>query len=379
MSTSAPTRTDGYAWGHLCSLVAVGVGVAAACAAAEGAAEPSIRWLPESLRLLVRGGNYGRMIRLRDGRVMACFDRGGHGCVALSTDDGTRLAEPVRVATFPHGVATNCELLQLHDGAILLFVNERPREVGEQRFGIRVYASRDSGASWQDHALAYQAGARPENGCWEPAAIQLADGEIELFFANEFPYPESREQEITLLRSHDEGRSWGPPERVAFRPGRRDGMPVPLLLGDGSGIAVAIEDQGVRGKLQPAILFSTLELRWRQPCIGPDSPQRWPALRSPPPPRIYAGAPYLRQFPRGTTILSYQTDEFGEAWTLAVALGDPSARNFGTPVVPFRPDAGRACLWNSLFIRDEQTVTALSTTTIGGVPGLWAIDGRLEP
>jgi hypothetical protein len=46
------------------------------------------------------------------------------------------------------------------------------------------------------------------------------------------------------MRSRDGGRTWGAAERAGFRAGHRDGMPVPVSLADGSGVAVAIEDNG---------------------------------------------------------------------------------------------------------------------------------------
>lgn len=75
-----------------------------------------------------------------------------------------------------------------------------------------------------------QAGHEFANGCWEPSAVLLPSGEIQLFFANEGPYTHSDEQEISLLRSYDNGYSWSHhPETVSFRSGRRDGMPALLF------------------------------------------------------------------------------------------------------------------------------------------------------
>jgi hypothetical protein len=62
---------------------------------------------------------------------------------------------------------------------------------------------------------------------------------------------------------------------------------------------------------------------------------------------------------------------------MAVYVGDNQARNFAGKTIPFNVDPGRSGKWNSLFIKDAATVTALSGTTIGGTTGLWAMDGRL--
>jgi uncharacterized protein (TIGR03437 family) len=63
---------------------------------------------------------------------------------------------------------------------------------------------------------------------------------------------------------------------------------------------------------------------------------------------------------------------------MAVYIGDSNARGFTNVSVPFPvpPDANG--LWNSLFIRNASTVTAISTTTLDGIYGLWSIDGYLE-
>jgi hypothetical protein len=63
---------------------------------------------------------------------------------------------------------------------------------------------------------------------------------------------------------------------------------------------------------------------------------------------------------------------------MVVWIGDREAKNFTNPSEPFAvpPDANG--LWNSLFIKNDTTVTAISSTTLFGIRGLWAIDGRLQ-
>ena len=45
--------------------------------------------------------------------------------------------------------------------------------------------------------------------------------------------------------------------------------------------------------------------------------------------------------------------------------------------IPFKVDRGKSGKWNSLFVKNATTVTAISGTTANGVRGLWAVDGRL--
>ena len=127
-----------------------------------------------------------------------------------------------------------------------------------------------------------------------------------------------------------------------------------------------------------------LEDDWRQPFADGESPRRWAALKRQLPDSVYAGAPYLRQFPGGETVLSVQSGEgrMNEGTLnnsqMVVYLGDSSARNFGEKSVPFPVTPESSGLWNALFIKNESTVTAISGAVINGVRGLWTIDGSLE-
>jgi hypothetical protein len=213
--------------------------------------------------------------------------------------------------------------------------------------------------------------------------MELPWGELHLYFANEKPYPDSTEQEITLMRSFDNGETWDAPERVSFRARRRDGMPVPVFLQDGKGIALAIEDNGLAGAFKPVIVHTRVEDNWLSGAVTGDSERRWSALETPLDPAYYAGAPYLRQFPTGETVLSFQSGEGrerGDTLTysrMAVYIGDSEARNFTSRSFPFDVPQNASGLWNSLFIKNGDTVTAVSGTVVDGVRGIWAIDGRL--
>ncbi|MCA1482081.1 sialidase family protein, partial [Bradyrhizobium sp. NBAIM08] len=122
--------------------------------------------------------------------------------------------------------------------------NPRPAKGNASgHYGIRTKKSYDGGLSWTDERLLYEAGSKFEDGCWEPSQIQLPSGEIRLFFSDEGPYTNSNEQNISLFRSLDNGLAWtAQPQMVSFRAGKRDGMPVPVLLKDKNEILFSIED-----------------------------------------------------------------------------------------------------------------------------------------
>ncbi len=97
------------------------------------------------------------------------------------------------------------------------------------------------------------------------------------------------------------------------------------------------------------------------------------------PGNVYAGAPYLRQLlPGGETVLSCQSTEGGrEKPQMVVYIGNSRARSFKHRSVPIPLPSSVAGNWNSLFIKNTDTVTALTSAIVDGRYGLWAIDGRV--
>lgn len=355
---------------------------AVACAAAADHHAASIRWDSSTLTLVQRNAVYGRMARLPDQNILAIYERAARVYTRLSKDEGRTWEEERAVAAFAFGTAANPEIAVLGNGRLIAAYNERPND-GVHHFAIKVLTSRDNGETWSEPRLVYQAGTDNGTGCWEPVFLVLPWGELQIYFANEFPYPDTTEQEITMLRSFDDGETWSEPVRVSRRDGRRDGMPVPLLLDWPHGIAVAIEDNGLSGTFKPVIVRTDPEDNWQSGHVDGNSGRRWSALEVPLAPAVYGGAPYLRRFASGETVLSIQSGE-GRARgntldfsRMAVYVGDGEARHFTNRSFPFDVVENANGLWNSLFIKDATTVTAISGTTVNGVRGLWAIDGRL--
>lgn len=342
---------------------------------------PAIEWDAKTLRLVEPHGDYGRMARLSDNSVAAVFDRDGKMWIRASGDDGMTFGDPMLVAEDKDCWLTNADLLPLKNGELLYFWNERPlaavrygdkvAPAGEltRPFLIRMSRSCDLGRTWSSPRTLYTAGPSYQDGCWEPAAVEMPDGEIRVVFANESPYRTSAEQEISMLRSNDSGKTWSEATRVSFRKKHRDGMPSPLWLADGR-VVLAIEDNGQEGGGEV----------FKISIVDAATGERWPALREALAPHVYAGAPFLRQLPDGHTLLSFQESESGtlRRCRLAVCVGDANARNFGNKTHPLPPPTRGNQVWNSLFVKDATTITALTTATIDERQGLWAIDGRLQ-
>jgi len=350
------------------------------------AAPPAIEWKSDQPVLIQQDGHYGRIARLDAKTLIACFDWKRAIHIRRSDDEGKTWQEPVKVAEWTSGTLTNAELLVLKNGEVLSFFNRRPNNRDKDKkdrlpFSIGVCRSKDGGRTWSEPTTIYEAGPEFENGCWEPSALQLPDGEVQVYFANEGPYRKSEEQEISMMRSKDNGVRWGAMEKISFRKGSRDGMPVPVLAKNGRTIAMAIEDNGMSGTFKPVIIATKLRNNgWRESAADGESSRRWGAMEKPLAPGTYAGAPYLRQLSGGEFVLSFQLAESGDMKEsrMAVSIGSQEARDFAAPTFPFVQDQGRSQLWNSLFIKNDRTVTAVSETSQNGISGIWAVDGVLK-
>lgn len=334
-----------------------------------------------------RYNGYARIIQLHDQSLLCVYEADGNVVTVKSNDLGDKWSAPVTVAAKPAGFNMAVpDILELNDQSILVCYNPRPHAIDPSRkFGIRTKKSYDGGLTWKDERLLYQAGYQFENGCWEPAAIQLPSGEIQLFFANEGPYTYSAEQNISLLRSTDNGLTWTEqPEIVSFRAGKRDGMPSPLLLQNGQDIVVAIEDNG-SGDFKPYTIRSTIGNSWAS-TVNANSPDRSYALAKKINDFVYAGAPYLRQLKTGETILSYQGTEGREnklaTSEMKVVIGNDEAREFNRKTSPFAIPENKSGLWNSLSVLEDNTVVALTSTNAYSSTGdteVWMIKGHVIP
>jgi BNR repeat-like domain len=252
-------------------------------------------------------------------------------------------------------------------------------------FDIRIKKSVDNGISWQHESVLYKAGASFKNGCWEPAALQLPTGEIQLFFSDESIYTSSDEQNISMLRSADNGATWSPqPQIISCRKNSRDGMPSPIWLPDQQIIAMAIEDPGFHN-FKPYIIRSSQKGQWPAPVSG-DDPQRQYALADKLPDSIYAGAPCLRRLSTGVTVLSYQSTEGRKGKNsdanavMVVATGNAQAAGFGNKTFPFKVPEGYHALWNALCITKGDTIIAVSSTNAYSKqsPAIWMIKAVLQ-
>ncbi len=329
---------------------------------------------------------YSRMIQLHDGSLICVFEADGNVVAVKSDDLGITWSSAINIARPANGVNMSVpDILELEDRSLLVCYNPRPVKIDpSNHFAIKTKKSYDGGQTWVDERTVYEADYKFENGCWEPSAIQLPNGQIQLYFANEGIYTNSDEQNISMLRSANGGLDWSKePQIISFRPGKRDGMPCPLII-NGNKIAVSIEDNGST-TFKPYIIKNTISNNWAQ-IIGANSLDRSYALNDKIDDNIYAGAPYLRQLKTGETILSYQGTEdranYQNFAEMKVVIGNNMAQNFNRKTSPFDIAADRSGLWNSVSVLGDNTVIALTSTntySANNATEVWMIKGYVIP
>lgn len=345
---------------------------------------PRIYWDVESRQTIFNSGSYARLIQLQDGRLLAVGESGGGISVNWSEDLGKSWGTPRLIVAnedrLPFAVP---DVIQLENGDIVVGYNPRPSAPysPERRFGIRCVRSTDNGATWSDQITIYNASHEGSEGCWEPCFLELPSGELQCYFANENNFPYSGEQEISMCRSFDGGKTWGSENRICFSAGSRDGMPVPILTENGE-IAVIIEDNGWPGYggFRATTVRTPLKDNWKE-WVGRNS-RRKMIFADEADKNYISAAPYLRKLGTNATIASWQGDRpprqgLGEScFDMYVGVGDADGNNVKAIVAPFGLPTDQHGLWNSVTALDDGTVFAVSSVGTWSGQQLCAMRGR---
>lgn len=338
-------------------------------------------WDLASRTTVFTSASYARMIQLHDGTLMAVSASGGNIVASTSSNLGTFWSTPSVLFRPPSGYHYyDAELVQLSDGSIIVTYNIGPIEPysDDRRFGVLLNISNDNGKTWTNPIRVYTAGTDFHTGCWEPAILEMPSGELHLYVSDESPFPNNYDQCIQLARSYDRGYTWTSVETLSYRPGTRDGMPVPLIVGDS--IVVTIEDNGWPGapSFVPVTIRSSLADNWKNIPVGPTSRYRSQVIDYSWCEHAYGGAPYMCLLPWGETVLSrqsYHESNNYDVMNMYVYVGDKNARHFKSMSQPF-PDnkqTGVSVEWNSIAVIDTGIVCAL-----GGVGSKGSISPRVD-
>ncbi len=336
-----------------------------------------IEWESEYTNPL--GGIYARHIRLQDGTHLMVHEYGSRSVVRIYDEAAGKYGD--RITGIPAKTineitlnAANPEIKQLRDGSLIMAANYRPatQDVEGVNYSIAVVKSTDGGKTWTSPKIIFEAGNNSGTGCWEPVFLELPDGTLQLYCASEKRYDSSAatyqyDQDIIMLTSDDGGLTWSDEVTyVSHRPKYRDGMPVPVILGDE--IVVAIEDNG-DGWFKPFTVRTSLNNPWPSTIEAGSEYRKSSTKYYSRGANVYAGAPYLIQIDGMHTLLSYQileernTGVSGQtnACTVEVALGNADATEFSDYQRPVTLTEGQGALWNSLSMWDEDTVVLVSS------------------
>ena len=262
---------------------------------------------------------------------------------------------------------STCDATVLQNGdimAIASFRSSRNFRRTNEFNGLAMKISSDGGRTWGEEQIIYK------GSNWEPQILQLPDGEIQVYFTHGGPkiqpqmeagIPESEmvpSSGTAIIRSKDNGKTWDPyvmePPYAAHRVSQQyaytkkgiqvftDQMPCAILLNNTDTIALAMESMFVRDGED--VLYITTAYSDDNWAVGLGLDEEGPADKQE---NMWHGAaPYLRQFPSGETVLSYNQKRF------QIRMGDSLAREFGDPLFPLN-GTGR---WGSLELIQSHIV-----------------------
>ena len=210
---------------------------------------------------------------------------------------------------------SSADAIVLSNGDILAFASFRLNKgyrLNNLNNGIMMRRSSDNGASWSEPQIIYR------GTTWEPSTLQLASGEIHVYFTS--ADPNLGDSGTALLRSTDNGKTWTSVGKIIRqRAGTAmdgsgqtiftDQMPVAIQLNGKDRIAVALESRfGRTGTSadQYNLSMAYSSDNWASGGLTGDA--EGPADRKS---SIFTNeaAPYLRQFRSGETMLSCNADK----------------------------------------------------------------------
>ena len=267
---------------------------------------------------------YGRAHRLNDGRLMICYSNTWHGYARFSNDDGAtwtgaKIVVPAYKKDSLSHRMDNPEFAQLsagnphHPGRIIYAVNERVKDTKVANkdktvypFHISISTSDDNGATWSSLKKLYSS--NNVSGCYEPFVLELPDGTVQIYFADETPYASDKitYQNISVIESKDGGDTWGEKRVVCYTFTKRDGMPTATVYN--GNIYVAIEANEGGYQFFPQIVYNSVADNWSRQVGAPSIYRFDPFQKSLKSAEIYSGAPYLIQTDN-YFVMSYQTTD----------------------------------------------------------------------
>ena len=278
---------------------------------------------------------YGRVHRLSDDRLMACYSTGQDSYIKFSSDEGaswdgakciyehydTTQAGNNRIVKID-----NPDFAQLSSSnpykpdRIIYAVNERVRTVDEENpenddkdafpYYISVLTSDDGGETWSDPVKIYSSSEYA--GCYEPFVLELPDGTVQVYFADETPYASASgigDQNVTVVESTDGGQTWGTARVASYCKGGRDGMPAATVYNGNIYLTVEYRSPAGGEDFHPVVVYNSVSSSWSSPVgdFAEGTPRFDPFQTSLQPAKYFNGAPYIAQTDN-FFLISYQTN-----------------------------------------------------------------------
>lgn len=337
----------------------------------------------------IRWGDRNKAIRLNPSNIQAEYPRvlrvsadtllltyhGGDGTSGTtdhwqniylhrSTDNGQTWSAPEKILDktktwLSHGWYrfTNADMVRLQNGWILFTWSSNANPETNNNCQVFVMISKDGGQTWGDPITVLR------GRCWEPQIVQLPGGELELLVSSEAYWWDTQRnnlfQEIVCARSTDNGETWTTQKRASYNPGKRDGMPVQVVLQGNKGILYSYESIG--SDKNPSISWRPLDGEWDSADWDEQvDDRRWVCTT------IQGGcAPYAIQLETGEVVVCGHLAQNGEVWQTnrtQVCVGDNTGHNFGSRTMPFASlPYGEGAYYSSLFQKDSKTIWLLYT------------------
>ncbi|MBQ9667542.1 MAG: exo-alpha-sialidase [Prevotella sp.] len=337
-----------------------------------------LRWKSLSTSIQLNPDNiqaeYPRLLRVSPDTLLLTY-HGGDGSTGQtdhwlniylqrSTDNGKTWSAPEKILDktktwLSNGWNrfTNADMIRLQNGWVLMTWSSNANPETNQNCQVFVMISKDGGQTWGDPITVLR------GRCWEPQIVQLPGGELELLVSSEAYWWDNQRsnmfQEIVCARSTDNGETWTAKRRASYNPGKRDGMPVQVVMQGNKGILCTIES--INSDKNPSILWRPLDGEWDSADWDEVSDsRRWVCEN------IRGGcAPYCMQLTTGEILVMGHLGQNGDVWQTnreQVTIGDNTGHNFAYRTIPFSSlPRGEGAYYSALFQKDANTIWLLWT------------------